>query len=76
MVLKILCFELKYWMLKVIRLNLVDLPTRLSLKYFWCVGFVLSIFMVIQVVSGIILSLFYDVLGKFSLLMMWTDDRI
>nr|ALV85180.1 cytochrome b [Schistosoma japonicum]ALV85192.1 cytochrome b [Schistosoma japonicum]ALV85204.1 cytochrome b [Schistosoma japonicum]ALV85216.1 cytochrome b [Schistosoma japonicum]ALV85228.1 cytochrome b [Schistosoma japonicum] len=63
-------------MLNVIRLNLVDLPTSLSLNYFWCVGFVLSIFMVIQVVSGVVLSLFYDVLGNFSLLMMWTDDSI
>lgn len=59
-----------------IRFNLVDLPTRISLSYFWCVGFVLSAFMIIQVASGVVLSLFYDAFGKFPLLMMWSDDSI
>nr|AAG60025.1 cytochrome b [Schistosoma malayensis] len=63
-------------MLKIIRFNLIDLPTSLSITYFWCVGFMISAFMLIQVFSGIILSLFYDVLGNFSMLMMWTDDSI
>uniref|UniRef100_A0AAU7YQL5 Cytochrome b n=1 Tax=Scaphanocephalus sp. TaxID=3050632 RepID=A0AAU7YQL5_9TREM len=46
-------------MLSVVRGNIVDLPTNLSLSYFWCGGFMISMFLVIQIVSGIILSLLY-----------------
>nr|YP_010401646.1 cytochrome b [Cryptocotyle lingua]UQU69044.1 cytochrome b [Cryptocotyle lingua] len=46
-------------MLSVVRGNVVDLPTNLSLSYFWCGGFMISVFLVIQIVSGIILSLLY-----------------
>nr|ATY46008.1 cytochrome b [Opisthorchis sp. BD-2013]ATY46009.1 cytochrome b [Opisthorchis sp. BD-2013]ATY46010.1 cytochrome b [Opisthorchis sp. BD-2013]ATY46011.1 cytochrome b [Opisthorchis sp. BD-2013]ATY46012.1 cytochrome b [Opisthorchis sp. BD-2013] len=46
-------------MLSVIYANVVDLPTNVSLNYFWCGGFMISVFLVLQVVSGIILSLLY-----------------
>nr|YP_010704123.1 cytochrome b [Plagiorchis elegans]WCO87333.1 cytochrome b [Plagiorchis elegans] len=46
-------------MLSLIRSNVVDLPTNLSLSYLWCGGFMISFFLVVQVVSGIILSFLY-----------------
>jgi quinol-cytochrome oxidoreductase complex cytochrome b subunit len=46
-------------MLSVVRGNIVDLPTKFSLSYFWCGGFMIRMFLVIQIVSGIILSLLY-----------------
>nr|AYH51394.1 cytochrome b [Hysteromorpha triloba] len=46
-------------MVSLLRGNIVDLPTNLSLNYFWCGGFMISSFLIIQVVSGIILSLLY-----------------
>nr|QJP04168.1 cytochrome b [Clonorchis sinensis]QJP05044.1 cytochrome b [Clonorchis sinensis] len=46
-------------MLSIVRTNVVDLPTNLSLSYFWCGGFMISVFLVLQVVSGVILSLLY-----------------
>nr|AYH51363.1 cytochrome b [Cardiocephaloides medioconiger] len=46
-------------MISIIRGNVVDLPTNLSLSYLWCGGFMISSFLIIQVVSGIILSLMY-----------------
>nr|YP_009139756.1 cytochrome b [Ogmocotyle sikae]AKG49753.1 cytochrome b [Ogmocotyle sikae] len=46
-------------MLSLVRNNVVDLPTNLSLSYFWCSGFMISAFLVFQVVSGVILSFLY-----------------
>nr|AWK02429.1 cytochrome b [Acanthoparyphium sp. WAK-2018] len=46
-------------MLSVVRGNVVDLPTNISLSYFWCGGFMISAFLVVQIVSGIILSFLY-----------------
>nr|AFD18238.1 cytochrome b [Pseudorhabdosynochus yangjiangensis] len=46
-------------LIKIIRNNLVDLPTNAYLNYYWCSGFMIGVFLVIQVVSGIMLSLFY-----------------
>lgn len=46
-------------MLSLIRKNVVDLPTNLSLSYLWCGGFMVRFFLVVQVVSGIILSFLY-----------------
>nr|UEN67856.1 cytochrome b [Rhabdosynochus viridisi] len=46
-------------LLTIFRRNLVDLPTNAYLNYYWCSGFMLGSFMVIQIVSGIILSLMY-----------------
>nr|YP_009240943.1 cytochrome b [Brachycladium goliath]ALN38356.1 cytochrome b [Brachycladium goliath] len=46
-------------MVSVVRQNVVDLPTNFSLSYLWCGGFMISSFLVIQVVSGVILSLLY-----------------
>nr|AMB20936.1 cytochrome b [Echinostoma paraensei] len=46
-------------MLALVRSNVVDLPTNLSLSYFWCGGFMISSFLIIQVVSGVILSFLY-----------------
>nr|YP_001382122.1 cytochrome b [Trichobilharzia regenti]ABG91495.1 cytochrome b [Trichobilharzia regenti] len=63
-------------MIILLRGNLVDLPTNLSLSYFWCGGFMLSIFMVIQVLSGIILSLFYGAENNFTLVFMGFDESI
>jgi len=46
-------------MLSIIRGNLVDLPTNYSLSYYWCSGFMISIFMVFQILRGVILSFLY-----------------
>nr|ADU04580.1 cytochrome b [Schistosoma turkestanicum] len=63
-------------MVKIFLNNLVDLPTSLSLSYLWCVGFMLSFFMVLQVLSGVVLSFFYSSSLNFELLMLWTDDSL
>nr|AYH51404.1 cytochrome b [Posthodiplostomum centrarchi] len=47
-------------MVSLFRGNIVDLPTNASLNYFWCSGFMISSFLVIQVLSGFILSLSYS----------------
>ena len=39
--------------------NLVDLPTKISLNYYWCSGFMIRRFLIVQVISGIILSFCY-----------------
>nr|YP_009326176.1 cytochrome b [Paragonimus ohirai]APD26968.1 cytochrome b [Paragonimus ohirai] len=46
-------------MLSVLRSNVVDLPTNLSLSYLWCGGFMISSFLVLQLGSGVVLSLLY-----------------
>lgn len=46
-------------MLRVFRRKFVDLPINYSLSYYWSSGFTLSMFVGLQVISGIILSLLY-----------------
>nr|UDU84930.1 cytochrome b [Haematoloechus sp. CW13H] len=46
-------------MLSLIRYNVVDLPTNISLSYFWCGGFMISFFLMLQIVSGVLLSFLY-----------------
>nr|YP_007890971.1 cytochrome b [Taenia laticollis]BAN15631.1 cytochrome b [Taenia laticollis] len=41
------------------RRNLIDLPISFSLNYYWSNGFVLSVFMVLQILTGVLLSLVY-----------------
>lgn len=45
--------------LKIVRRNLIDLPINYSLSYYWCRGFVLSAFVIMQVISGVLLSFLY-----------------
>lgn len=63
-------------MLSIIRNNVVDLPTKYSLSYYWCSGFMLSIFMVIQVLTGVVLSFLYvaDSQLSFHCVMDITND--
>ena len=63
-------------MLSLIRNNVVDLPTKYSLSYYWCSGFMISIFMVIQVITGAILSFLYvaDSELRFRCVMDLTND--
>nr|YP_009256939.1 cytochrome b [Schyzocotyle acheilognathi]ANF28201.1 cytochrome b [Schyzocotyle acheilognathi] len=63
-------------MLSVFRGNVVDLPTNYSLSYYWCSGFMISIFMVFQVVTGAILSFLYvaDSELSFHCVMDLTND--
>nr|QDO72051.1 cytochrome b [Schistosoma haematobium] len=61
-------------MWSLVRNNLVDLPTSLGLSYLWCIGFVLSVFMVFQVVTGVILSMFYSSFSNFYFI-VWADDN-
>nr|AKC58416.1 cytochrome b [Eurytrema pancreaticum] len=46
-------------MLSLIRSNVFDLPTNISLSYWWCSGFMISGFMVLQIISGMVLSFLY-----------------
>nr|AXR86357.1 cytochrome b [Lamellodiscus spari] len=46
-------------LIKLFRQNLTDLPTNGYLNYYWCSGFVIGMFLAIQIVSGIFLSLLY-----------------
>nr|UFQ88346.1 cytochrome b [Rhinebothrium sp. LRP 10392] len=63
-------------MINVIRGNLIDLPTNYSLSYYWCSGFMISAFMVFQVLTGIVLSLLYvaDTQLSFHCVMDLTND--
>lgn len=63
-------------MISIIRRNLIDLPTKFSLRYYWCSGFMISAFMVLQVVTGVILSFLYvaDVNLSFHCVMDLTKD--
>lgn len=62
--------------LEVIRRNLIDLPTNYSLSYYWCRGFMISIFMVLQILTGVVLSFLYvaDSVVRFSVVMGLTKD--
>lgn len=64
--------------LSVVRGNIVDLPTNLSLRYLWCGGFVISGFLVFQVISGIILSFLYvaDSRIRFGCVLQLTKDDL
>lgn len=63
---------------RVVRSNLVDLPTKVSLRYFWCSGFMISCFLVIQFISGVILSFIYvaDASLRFSCVCDFTQDSL
>ena len=63
-------------MISVFRRNLIDLPTCYSLKYYWCSGFMLSMFMVIQVLTGVLLSFLYvvDYISRFFIVMGFSKD--
>lgn len=64
------------YMLSIIRKNLVDLPTNYSLSYYWCRGFMISLFMVFQVITGAVLSFLYvaDSELRFRCVMDLTND--
>lgn len=65
-------------MLSVLRYKVVDLPTNLSLKYFWCGGFMISGFLALQLVSGVVLSLLYvaDSEMRFGCVLDFTKERL
>jgi len=65
-------------MLSVVRGNVVDLPTKLSLSYFWCGGFMIRRFLVIQIISGIILSFLYvaDSRLRFGLVLDFINEGL
>nr|YP_011008461.1 cytochrome b [Dactylogyrus tuba]WCF76305.1 cytochrome b [Dactylogyrus tuba] len=65
-------------MIKLVRGNLIDLPTNASLNYYWCSGFMISGFLAVQIVSGIILSLLYvaDTGLSFPCVMELTSDSL
>nr|AJP00022.1 cytochrome b [Raillietina tetragona] len=53
-------------LLSSVRRNLIDLPINYSLNYYWCSGFVLSAYIVMQIVSGVLLSFLYTANGVIS----------
>lgn len=53
-------------MINVIRRNLIDLPTNYSLSYYWCRGFMISVFMFFQILTGVVLSFLYVSAARFS----------
>nr|YP_010286125.1 cytochrome b [Mesocestoides sp. RKZ08]UKS07963.1 cytochrome b [Mesocestoides sp. RKZ08] len=63
-------------MINIVRNNLIDLPTNYSLNYYWCSGFMISVFMVFQVFTGVILSFLYvaDSALSFCCVMDFTSD--
>nr|AHW40478.1 cytochrome b [Fasciola sp. GHL-2014] len=65
-------------MLAVMRGNVVDLPTNISLSYFWCGGFMISSFLIVQVLSGVVLSLLYvaDSLLSFGCVLDFTSEGL
>uniref|UniRef100_A0AAU7N3N7 Cytochrome b n=1 Tax=Dollfustrema vaneyi TaxID=438518 RepID=A0AAU7N3N7_9TREM len=65
-------------MVNLVRNNVIDLPTNLSLSYFWCGGFMISSFLVFQLVSGIILSFLYvaDTSLSFYCVVNFTNDGL
>lgn len=65
-------------MVSIVRKNIVDLPTNMSLSYLWCGGFMISCFLVIQVVSGVILSFLYvaDSFMRFPCVLEFTNERL
>nr|YP_009745463.1 cytochrome b [Tetraonchus monenteron]QIH29909.1 cytochrome b [Tetraonchus monenteron] len=65
-------------MFNLLRNNLIDLPINNSLNYFWCSGFMISGFLALQLISGIILSLLYaaDQSFSFFIVMELTNDSL
>lgn len=63
-------------MISIIRRKLIDLPTKYSLNYYWCSGFVLSAFVVVQILSGVLLSFLYVAsgFGSFFVIVNLTND--
>nr|YP_009049018.1 cytochrome b [Taenia arctos]BAP10791.1 cytochrome b [Taenia arctos] len=63
-------------MVSLFRRNLVDLPINYSLNYYWSSGFVLSAFMVLQILTGVMLSFLYvaDYLYSFFMVMSLSND--
>lgn len=65
-------------MLLLVRRNVVDLPTKISLSYFWCGGFMIRFFLVIQTVSGVVLSFLYvaDSALRFGCVLDFTNESL
>nr|YP_010461148.1 cytochrome b [Carassotrema koreanum]UUF91997.1 cytochrome b [Carassotrema koreanum] len=65
-------------MVSVVRSNVVDLPSNISLSYLWCGGFMISSFLVLQVVSGVILSFLYvaDSFLSFGCVVEFTNESL
>nr|YP_001218769.1 cytochrome b [Echinococcus vogeli]BAF56523.1 cytochrome b [Echinococcus vogeli] len=63
-------------MVVLFRRNLVDLPINYSLNYYWSSGFVLSMFMVLQIFTGVLLSFLYvaDFMCSFFMVMNLSND--
>nr|UTE83532.1 cytochrome b [Raillietina sp. HL-2022] len=62
--------------MSVIRRNFIDLPINYSLNYYWCSGFVLSGFIVMQIATGILLSFIYiaDSTSSFYIISSISND--
>lgn len=58
--------------------NVFDLPTSVSLRYFWCGGFMIGFFLVLQVISGVVLSFLYirDSCVRFSCVLDMTNESL
>nr|BAU70019.1 cytochrome b [Hydatigera sp. HCFr] len=63
-------------MLSLLRRNLIDLPISFSINYYWSYGFVLSMFMCIQIITGVVLSFLYvsDSTVSFSVVISFSND--
>nr|YP_003434405.1 cytochrome b [Taenia pisiformis]ADC52487.1 cytochrome b [Taenia pisiformis]QQY84924.1 cytochrome b [Taenia pisiformis] len=63
-------------MVSLLRRNLIDLPISYSLNYYWSNGFILSVFMVMQIITGVLLSFVYvgDYLSSFFTVMSISND--
>nr|AWW04500.1 cytochrome b [Echinococcus granulosus sensu lato genotype G7] len=63
-------------MIVLFRRNLIDLPINYSLNYYWSSGFVLSMFMVLQIFTGVLLSFLYvaDFMCSFFMVMNLSND--
>lgn len=65
-------------MLSLMSRKVFDLPTGVSLSYFWCGGFMLGFFLVLQVISGVVLSFFYvaQASNRFGCVLGITNDGL
>nr|UKQ56140.1 cytochrome b [Gyrodactylus sp. FZ-2021] len=65
-------------MISLLKNNVYDLPTNSGLNYYWCSGFVLSGIIVLQLITGIILSLLYvaDQNLSFSCVMGFSNEDL
>nr|BAF56559.1 cytochrome b [Echinococcus canadensis] len=63
-------------MIVLFRRNLIDLPINYSLNYYWSSGFVLSMFMILQIFTGVLLSFLYvaDFMCSFFMVMNLSND--